>query len=89
MSSFIPNLADHTAPLGNLVDFDFAWNLSHSKAFKKVKSLICTTTTLAYYDRNEPVALLVDASIKSVPKQQANSLSIESTHPYGDQICQY
>ena len=31
-----------------------------------MKSLICTTTTLAYYDRNEPVVLHVDASIKGL-----------------------
>ena len=52
MSSFIPNLADHTAPLRNLLkeNADFTWNPSHSKAFEKVKALICTTTTLAYYE---------------------------------------
>jgi len=68
MSSFFPNLADHTAPLRNLLkeNVDFVWNPSHSKAFEKVKSLICTTTTLAYYDRNEPVVLHVDASIKGL-----------------------
>ena len=68
MSSFIPNLADHTAPLRNLLkeNVDFAWNPSNSKAFEKVKSLICTTTTLAYYDRNEPVVLHVDASSKGL-----------------------
>ena len=68
MSSFIPNLADHTAPLRNLLkeNVDFAWNPSHSKAFEKVKALICTTTTLAYYDRNETVVLYVDASIKGL-----------------------
>ena len=31
-----------------------------------MKSLTCTTITLAYYDRNEPVVLQVDASIKSL-----------------------
>ena len=65
MNSFIPNLADHTALLRNLLkeNVDFVWNSSHSKAFEKVKLSICTTT-LAYYDRNEPVVLHVDASIK-------------------------
>jgi len=68
MSSFIPNLADHTAPLRNLLkeNVDFAWNPSHSKAFAKVKSLICTTTILACYDRKEPVVLHVDASLKGL-----------------------
>ena len=68
ISSFILNLADHSAPLRNLLkeNVDFEWNPSHSKAFEKVKSLICTTTTLAYYDRNETVVLHVDASIKGL-----------------------
>ena len=68
MSSFIPNLADHTAPLRNLLkeNVDFAWNPSHSKAFEKVKLLICTATTLAYYDTKKPVALHVDASSKGL-----------------------
>ena len=65
MSSFIPNLADHTAPLRNLLkeNVDFAWDPSHSKAFEKV---ICTATTLAYYDTKKPVALHVDASSKGL-----------------------
>jgi len=68
MSSFITNLADHTAPLRNLLkeNVDFAWNPSHSKAFEKVKSWISTTTTLAYSDRNEPVVLHVETSIKGL-----------------------
>ena len=43
MSSFIPNLADHTTSLRNLLKENvvFAWNPSHSKAFEKVKSLTC------------------------------------------------
>ena len=68
MSSFIPNLADYTAPFRNLLkeNVDFAWNPSHSKAFEKVKLLICTATTLAYYDTKKPVALHVDASSKGL-----------------------
>ena len=68
MSSFFPNLADYTAPLRNLMkeSVDFAWNPSNSKAFEKVKLLICTATTLAYYDTKKPVALRVDASSKGL-----------------------
>ncbi|MCV6576133.1 MAG: Ty3/Gypsy family RNase HI domain-containing protein, partial [Cohaesibacter sp.] len=68
MSSFIPKLGDHTTPLRDLLkeNVDFAWNPSHSKAFQKVKSMICTAMTLAYNDRNEPVVLHVDASIKGL-----------------------
>ena len=59
---------DHTAPLRNLLkeNVDFAWNPSHSKAFEKVKLLICTATTLAYYDEKKPVAFHVDASSKGL-----------------------
>ena len=58
----------HTALLRNLLkeDVDFAWNPSHSKAFEKVKLLICTATTLAYYDTKKPVVLHVDASSKGL-----------------------
>lgn len=68
MGSFIPKLADLTAPLRDLLkeNVDFAWNSSHSKVFQKVKSMICTATTLVYYDRREPVILHVDASIKGL-----------------------
>ena len=68
MSSFFPNLTDYTAPLRNLMkeNIDFAWNPSHSKAFEKVKLLICTATTLAYYDTKKPVALHVNASSKGL-----------------------
>ena len=60
--------ANHTAPLIDLLkgNIDFAWTTSHSKAFHKVKSMICTATTLAYYYRREPVAFHVDASIKGL-----------------------
>ena len=68
MSSFIPNLADHTSPLRKFLkeNVKFAWNPSHSKAFEKVKLLICTATTLAYYNTKKPVALHVDASSKGL-----------------------
>ena len=45
---------------------DYAWNPSHSKAFQKVKLLILTAATLAYYDRKKPVALHVNASSKGL-----------------------
>ena len=50
MSSFISRLADHVAPLRDLLkeDVDCAWNTSHSRAFEKVKSLIFTATTLVH-----------------------------------------
>ena len=68
MSSFIPKLADQTVPLRDLLkeNVDFAWNPSHLRAFEKVTSLISTSTSLAYYNRNETVVLHVDASIKGL-----------------------
>ena len=68
MGSFIPKLADHTAPLRDLLkeNVDFAWNPLQSKAFEKVKSLISNLTTLAYYNRNETFVLHVDASIRGL-----------------------
>ena len=57
-------LNSFNAPAQNSGNNRKSLNTSHSKAFEKVKLLICTTTTLAYYDTKKPVALHVDASSK-------------------------
>lgn len=66
--SFGSNLADHTNLLKKSLkeNVDFPRNPSHSKAFEKVKSLICTTTTLGYYDRKEQVVLHIEASVRGL-----------------------
>ncbi|KAI8519529.1 hypothetical protein Bbelb_027860 [Branchiostoma belcheri] len=68
MTAFIPNLADHTANMRELLkeDIEYKWSESHSKDFNRVKSLITKETTLQYYNRSKPVTLQVDASMKGV-----------------------
>ncbi|WP_419629159.1 reverse transcriptase domain-containing protein, partial [Thiolapillus sp.] len=49
MSSFIPRLADHTAPLRAMTkkDSKFEWNDSLQQAFERVKSMICEDMSLS------------------------------------------
>ena len=58
MSPFVPQLAELTAPLRDLMkqDVDFQWNASHQEAFAIAKQ-----TTLVHFDRN-----LVDASSRGL-----------------------
>ena len=68
MRSFMPHLADHTAPLRELLreDVQFQWSESHDMVFNMVKSLISENTILSYYDRSKPVTLQVDASSRGL-----------------------
>ena len=64
LAPFIPNISSYTVHLRELLkaDVEFSWSPSHTRAFEMIKSMISTETTLAYYDRNKPVVLQVDAS---------------------------
>ncbi|WP_419601948.1 RNase H-like domain-containing protein, partial [Thiolapillus sp.] len=64
MSSFIPRLADHTAPLRAMTkkDSKFEWNDSLQQAFERVKSMICEDMSLSYFDVTKPTVIQVDAS---------------------------
>lgn len=68
MGSFIPKLADHTANLRELLkeDMQYVWSASHTQDFNRIKQLISSETTLQYYDRQKPVTLQTDASMKGV-----------------------
>lgn len=68
MGVFIPKLANHTANLRELMkdDAEFDWCASHSQDFEKIKQLISKETILQYYDRQKPVTLQVDASMRGV-----------------------
>ena len=63
MSPFVPQLAELTAPLRDLMkqDGDYQWNASHQEAFAKVQDVIATQTTLVYFDRNKETTIQVDA----------------------------
>ena len=65
LRQFIKDLSDHTASLRELLkeSVDFDWSEAHQAVFVKVKELITEDVTLAFYDRNKPVTLQVDASM--------------------------
>ena len=43
-------------------DSDFAWTVSHTKAFECSKDAILSCATLTYYDDEKPCTIQVDAS---------------------------
>ena len=64
LSSFIPKLSEHTAPLRTLLqqDVEFQWHPEHQTAFDMLKNLIKEDNTLAYFDHTQPTYIEVDAS---------------------------
>ena len=68
LSPFVPSLSSFTAPLCDLLkkDVEFTWNETYQDAFDSVKSLVCSDTTLHYFDIHRPVIIQVDASKKGL-----------------------
>lgn len=68
MSPYIPNLADHSAPLRDMLKKEarFQWNASHHQAFNRIKELICREVTLSYFDPNKETVIQVDASLRGI-----------------------
>ena len=70
MGTFIPNLSHHTEPLRAMLKKDnmFHWDDQQTRSFQQVKTLIAkaNTTLLRYYDRNLPVTVQADASLRGL-----------------------
>ena len=70
MGTFIPNLSHHTESLRAMLKKDnvFHWEDQQTRSFQQVKTLIAkaNTTPLRYYDRNLPVTVQVDASLRGL-----------------------
>ena len=70
MGTFIPNLSHHTEPLRAMLKKDnvFHWDDQQTQSFQQVKTLIAkaNTTPLKYYDRNLPVTVQADASLRGL-----------------------
>ena len=68
--TFIPNLSHHTEPLRAMLKKDnvFHWEDQQTRSFQQVKTLIAkaNTTPLRYYDRNLPVTVQADASLRGL-----------------------
>ena len=70
MGTCIPNLSHHTEPLWAMLEKDnvFHWEEQQTQSFQQVKTLIAkaNNTPLRYYDRNLPVTVQADASIRGL-----------------------
>ena len=70
MGTFIPNLSHHTEPLRAMLKKDnvFHWEEQQTRSFQQVKTLIAKakTTPLRYYNRNLPVTVQADASLRGL-----------------------
>ena len=64
MSKFIPNLAELTQPLRELLHKDVAWHWSErqEKAFRSIKGKLTSDAILQYYDVEKSTTVSVDAS---------------------------
>ena len=101
MGTFIPNLSHHTEPLRAMLKKDnvFHWEEQQTWSFQQVKTLIAkaNTTPLRYYDRNLPVTVQVDASLRARSMSHtetqrrgpANCLCQQEPHGCRDQVCQH
>ena len=70
MGTFIPNLSHHTEPLWAMLKKDnvFHWEEQQTQSFQQIKTLIAkaNNTLLRYYDRNLPVTVQADASLRGL-----------------------
>ncbi|KAL9987234.1 hypothetical protein ACROYT_G001505 [Oculina patagonica] len=64
IGKFIPNLADLTQPLRELLHKEVEWHWSErqEKAFRAIKEKLTSDATLQYYDVETPLTVSVDAS---------------------------
>ena len=68
LASFIPNLAEETLIVRDLIKQKSAWQWSqnHQKVFERLKKLITVSPVLSHFDVNSPIVLTVDSSQKAV-----------------------
>ena len=64
LGKFIQDLSSLRSSLQSLIkkDTDYVWTANHTNAFNNIKQAICEETLLAYYDKDKPVFIEVDAS---------------------------
>ena len=70
MRTFIPNLSHHTEPLRAMLKKNnvFHWEEQQTWSFQQIKTLIAkaNNTPLRYYDRNLPVTVEANASLRGL-----------------------
>ena len=64
LGKFIQGLSSLRSSLQSLIkkDAEYIWTGTHTNAFNNIKEAICQETLLAYYDKDRPVFIEVDAS---------------------------
>ena len=64
LGKFIQGLSSLRVSLQGLIkkDSEYLWTAAHQHAFENIKEAICKETLLAYYDKDKPVFIEVDAS---------------------------
>uniref|UniRef100_A0A8C6L0J9 Gypsy retrotransposon integrase-like protein 1 n=1 Tax=Nothobranchius furzeri TaxID=105023 RepID=A0A8C6L0J9_NOTFU len=64
LGRFLPNLSDVIKPLNDLLRSEtvWTWDTAQDNAFNKVKQLISTAASLAFYDVTKPTVVSADAS---------------------------
>lgn len=64
LRSFIPNLAQKTEPLRQLLknDVEFVWDNIHKKTVENLKQIITNTPVLAVFNENQKIVIQTDAS---------------------------
>ena len=70
LQTFVPHLSHHTEPLRAILkkENSFAWDENSNNSFQRIKSLLekSLLKPLRYYNRNKPVTLQCDASLKGL-----------------------
>ena len=63
-AKFIPSFSDVSHPLRNLTkkDVRFQWSQEHQASFEKIKEMLTSETTMAYFDPSKDTELTTDAS---------------------------
>ena len=82
LQTFVPHLSHHTQPLCALLkkENSFAWDENSNTSFQQIKSLLqkALLKPLKYNNRNKPVTLQCDASLKGL-----RACIIQDGHPIG------
>ena len=64
LEQYLPHLSTVTKPLNDLLKQDSVWNWGYEKddAFTKIKTLVASAPTLAYFDPSKPTTVSEDGS---------------------------